>query len=124
MSRMMTLKDLNDRDGGGGSGSGGFQGSGFALGRSGHKNGCMACLDAFFPGFKLETVTMLFVTILVGMFFLTKVLDKTMMGNSSDDPKLWICTLKFFGANYTYDITNNYQIWRLLTSALLHQGFI
>ena len=46
----------------------------------------MQCLDAFFPGFKLESVTMLFSTILVGMFVLTKLLDKTIMGNSKDDP--------------------------------------
>ena len=63
---------------------------------------------------------MLFTTILVGTFVLIKVLDKTIMGNSNDDPQKWLCTLKFYGANSTYDITNNYQIWRLVTSALLH----
>ena len=51
---------------------------------------------------------MLFTTILVGTFILIKVLDKTIMGNSNDDPQKWLCTLKFYGANSTFDITNNY----------------
>ena len=123
MSRMMTLSDLNKRDGGGN--GGGFQGSGFTLGSGKqHKNGCMQCLDVFFPNFKLETVTFLFAMILVGIFILTKVLDVMIMGNSKGDPKVWICTLHFFGAKYSYDIVENYQVWRLLTSALLHSTFL
>ena len=84
----------------------------------------MQCLDVFFPNFKLETVTFLFVMILICMFVLTKVLDVVIMGNSKGDPKVWICTLHFFGAKYTYDIVNGFQVWRLLTSAVLHSSLL
>ena len=123
MSRITTLRDLEQRDGGGG---GGFQGSGFMLGSGKqHKNSCMQCLDLFFPGFKLETVTFLFFVILVTVFVVTKVVfDTLIMGNTSGNPAVWICHLHFFGAKYTYDIVNNYQVWRLLTASLLHTSIL
>ena len=90
-----------------------------------HKNSCMQCLDLFFPNFKIETITFLFFFILVSVFLVTKVVfDTIIFGNTKGDPAVWICHLHFFGAKYTYDIVNNYQVWRLITASLLHTGVL
>ena len=96
MSRMMTLKDLNARDGGGG---------GFEVNRSSRSdNKCLHCLETFFPNFKLRSFTFLLVLACVAVFTVTKVIDGTVMGNSSGDQQRWLCTLHIFQAKFTYDI--------------------
>jgi len=80
MSKMMTLADLKARDGNNNSESWGFN-----VARQPNKNGCLQCLETVFPHFKINSINFLFVIICIGMFILTKVMDSTVMGNSSDD---------------------------------------
>ena len=99
MSRMMTLKDLQARQGN-------SESYGFNVERnSSSKSQCRQCLEIFFPNFKLRSLTMLFVFVCTAMYVTTRILDKTVMGNTNDDYEKWVCTLRAFGAKFTYDIT-------------------
>ena len=68
----------------------------------------MQCLNAVFPNFKLKSLTMLFFIACVALFVTTRILDATVMGNSNGDYEKWTCTLRTFGAKFTYDITQKY----------------
>ena len=99
--RMMTLKDLQARN------NNNSESYGFNVtdNRGGRKNGCIECLEAFFPNFKLATFNMLFIFICIAMFIITKVVNSAVMGNQDGDQEKWLCTLHFFQAKFTYDIT-------------------
>ena len=78
--KMMTLRDLQARNNN--SESYGFN---VSDNRSGRKNGCLECLEAFFPNFKLASLTMLFIFVCVAMFITTKVINSAVFGNQDGD---------------------------------------
>ena len=71
MSRMMTLKDLQARQGNSNSESYGFN----VERNSSSSNQCMQCLNIVFPNFKLKSLTMLFVVGCIAMYVTTRILD-------------------------------------------------
>ena len=80
--RMMTLRDLQARDGNNNSESYGFN---VSSNRGVKKNGCLECLEAFFPNFKLTSLNMLFIFVCVAMFITTKIINSAVFGNQDGD---------------------------------------
>ena len=91
--RMMTLRDLQARDGNNNSESYGFN---VSSNRGVKKNGCLECLEAFFPNFKFASLNMLFIFVCVAMFITTKIINSAVFGNQDGDQQRWLCTLNFF----------------------------
>ena len=77
-----------------------------------------SCFRSLFPGFRVKSLTF-FISILHCLIFIASEIYAYKL-NSNDESDVFQCILYKFGALYTPSVLNQYQVFRLITSSLLH----
>ncbi|TNV76496.1 hypothetical protein FGO68_gene3186 [Halteria grandinella] len=78
-------------------------------------------INFLFPGFSLSSVTFTFTALLTLIYILQLIFYYTgIFGRNTG----WPCLLYKLGAKYTYAISKEYQLWRLITPVFLHSNFM
>eukprot|EP00347_Sterkiella_histriomuscorum_P008773 403343812 len=81
------------------------------------------CFYLFFPNFKLRSVTFIYVITFLLVYIIDEIVYAAKKSQGYQQSYSWACILYYSGAKYTYAISRQGHLYRLIMPMFLHSGF-